>query len=319
MTEEIGLMLGKALFGVSDSDFTKAATFVDTLHSDPRGSFHRQSARQAASLYESAGRKDLVGYHVYTKLASRAGRWPAAFTDLVIPFYTVLGRRAMEKSAGLGGASLGALLGALAGAGASSLTGPGLEEPFTGPRGLRSPLNPDSTGLDMLKDLVRNQLDLQAFNADPYRGFRRGSAAAGLGAGLGGLIGHFAQEGKKRKLSDEEHEAKLEKDRRYDEIFRRDGREAALRAWYDDQPQHKKQASGWATAGGLLKDVVSKYPTLVGVAALLGAGGGALSWQAGQEGAEDDEDAVRMQAQMRYLNDVTNEIDADLRRRARLQ
>jgi hypothetical protein len=175
MTPAIGLMLGKAMFGVSDSDFTKSASFIDTLHEDKLGSFHKQAAALAADCYERAGRCDRFGYHLYVKMASHVGPWPTAFVDLVIPVYRALGM----------------------------------------------------------------------------------------------------------------HPA----------------------------PELSKQANIIDGAGKAVGGLVSKYPTLLGIAALLGAGGGALSWQAGQDDVEDDEDAARMQAQMKYLNSVTDEIDADLKRR----
>lgn len=174
---QIGLMLGKAMFGVSDSEFAKRATFVDTLHdADEQGCFHKEAAVLGAMLYEKAGRQDRLGYHLFRKLASHEGPWSHAMTDMVIPIYIAVGNHVLrEKSAADGG---------------------------------------------MLTPVTNL---------------------------LGGLM--------------------------------------------------------------------SKYPTMLGISALLGGGVGALGWQAKQDDIEDDTEAARTQAQLDYLNSVTDEIDEQLGRK----
>lgn len=69
------------------------------------------------------------------------------------------------------------------------------------------------------------------------------------------------------------------------------------------------------SAGKLVSNLPEYYEKAL-MASLAGGGAaGALAWQMGEDDIEKDEEAAKMQAQLEYLNSVTEDIDDSLRQR----
>lgn len=90
---------------------------------------------------------------------------------------------------------------------------------------------------------------------------------------------------------------------------------ALIRPVYDALAVHgqPKQAN---TVMKALAALPEYYKSLLMGAVATGGGIGAMQWHLGQQGVEDDDESLRQQAQLEYLNNVTEHIDDSLRQRA---
>lgn len=76
-----------------------------------------------------------------------------------------------------------------------------------------------------------------------------------------------------------------------------------------------KQAGWIENISSGARAVADNYRAALAASVAAGGGLGALAWQMGQEDVEQDADAARQQAQLEYLNNITESIDDKLRRR----
>jgi hypothetical protein len=85
----------------------------------------------------------------------------------------------------------------------------------------------------------------------------------------------------------------------------------------DQNDPFRKEAMSGAIGSVMngLKGAPSAWQKMLLAAGVVGAGAGGLAWQMQQDTPEEDAEAASTQAQIEFLNNITHDIDTDLRRR----